>query len=363
MRESILFTPAYIGRTEIRNRFVRSATAERMAEPDGSPTSQMADTYLTLAKGGIGLIMTGHMFVEEKGRAHYRMTGIHTDKMIPKLRKLSDAAHRGGAKIFVQINHAGCYAPKEIVGEPVAPSPIKLRRALTTPHELTAEEIGHVVEKFALASKRAVESGFDGVQIHAAHGYLVNQFLSPVTNHRTDAWGGDFVRRQGFLKEICSNVRAAVGNDFPVITKLGVEDTTPGGTTVAEGAAIAVNLKEWGIDGIEVSGGLEVKGSSSMRTKIQEEEDEAYFAQYAAAVRERTDITLALVGGLRSFAVMEQLVSQGTADFVSVSRPLVRDPELINKFRRGDLDKAECISCNSCWPPEMDASIGCKQIR
>ena len=361
MRESILFTPANIGKTEIRNRFIRSATAERMAEPDGSPTSQMADLYLALAKGGIGLIITGHMFVEEKGRAHYRMAGIHTDEMIPKLRKLSNAARQGGAKIFVQINHAGCYAPREIVGEPFAPSAVKLRKALTTPHELTADEIDHVIEMYALASRRAVESGFDGVQIHAAHGYLVNQFLSPVTNHRTDAWGGDFAKRQRFLMEICSRVRTAAGGDFPVITKLGVEDTTPGGTTIDEGAAIAAGLKEWGTDGVEVSGGLEVKGSSSMRTEILEEGNEAYFAQYATAVRERTDITLALVGGMRSFTVMEQLVSHGTVDFVSMSRPLVREPDLINKFREGELDKAECISCNSCWPPEADASIGCKQ--
>lgn len=357
---SLLFTPKRIGTMEIRNRFVRSATAERGAADDGSPHADLAGIYRKLAEGGVGLIISGHMYVAPSGKAHPGMVGIYDDFLIEGLAPLAGAAHAGGAKVAVQLNHAGRQADPQLIQagqELVAPSALPNPATGAMPRELSPQEIEGVIQAFGRAAWRAKEAGFDAVQIHGAHGYLVNQFLSPAANRRQDRWGGDMERRLAFLGEVCRGIRWAVGESLPVFIKLGVEDFCPGGLRLAEGLGVAKRLEEWGMDALEVSGGIAGPQGASSRRVVHSPEDEAYFLPWVREVRKATRLPLVIVGGLRSRAVMEQILEEGAADFVSLSRPFVREPDLAKKFRLEESDRAECASCDRCW--EFGPTLRC----
>ncbi|HFD39563.1 MAG TPA: NADH:flavin oxidoreductase, partial [Anaerolineae bacterium] len=209
-----LFTPIQIGSLELKNRLVRSATAERLAtEPIGRATSALAEMYRTLARGGVGLIVTGHAYVAPEGKAHPEMLSVHCDQMLPGLRTLTEAVHAEGGRIAMQINHGGRQSDPALP-ERVAPSAVPRPGDERPPRAMTHREIIETVDAFAQAARRAKEAGFDAVQIHAAHGYLIGQFLSPHTNRRTDRWGGDFERRLRFLAAVCEAVRGQVGADY-----------------------------------------------------------------------------------------------------------------------------------------------------
>ena len=357
----LLFTPYQIGSLETSNRLVRSATAERMADPDGRPLPPLAKLYEDLARGGVGLIITGHMYVHSSGKAHDEMTGVYTDNLVPDLAKLAQAVQRLGGLIVPQINHGGMNSLAETVSDPMAPSAIDQPFLSKPAREMTPPEVETAIQSFADAARRCKEAGFDGVQIHAAHGYLISQFLSPFVNKRTDRWGGTAENRMRFLREVCSAVREQVGDEYPVLIKLGMEDGVEGGLFSEEGAIIVAALAGMGIDAVEISGGLGGENKNlNVRKGIQTEEKEAYFLPLAREARRHTELPILLVGGFRSRSVMESVLADGLADYISLCRPLISEPDLPNQFKLGLKDKSRCLSANNCWAQKAGEGISCK---
>ena len=354
---SILFQPESIGTLELPNRLIRSATAEYMSDLEGKPEQPLADLYAELARGGIGLIITGHAFVHEGGRCHLHMTGTHRDDLIPTLEMLTRAVHEEGGLVVMQLNHGGRQCPADAIpGSPVAPSPVTLSKGKERPQELNEDGIREIITAFGEAAGRAKAAGFDGVQIHGAHGYLVNQFNSPAANQRRDRWGGTPARRMRFLEEVALSIRHQVGDDYPVLIKLGMEDYVRDGLTLKDSVEIVRHLADWGLNALEVSSGI---GRTSVRKDVLRPEDEAYFLDLARAAREATHLPIILVGGIRSKDVMERILEEGSADFISMSRPLIREPDLPRRLRQGQ-ERSSCISCNLCWPPPGEYGIACR---
>jgi 2,4-dienoyl-CoA reductase-like NADH-dependent reductase (Old Yellow Enzyme family) len=255
---SALFTPMKIGNVEIPNRFVNSATYEAMANETGEVSDELVKRYERLAKGGVGLCVSGMMYVHPSGRGYKNQIGIHHDSMIPGLRKLADAVHKEGGKIAFQIAHCGRQTKKSMIGQiPLAPSSRgRDPMYFVKPREMTEDEIKEIIKATADAARRAVEAGADGIQLHAAHGYLFSEFLSPFFNIRTDSWGGSDENRFRFLKETYQEVKKVVPIGYPVFVKLSTNDYTPKeGTTPTLAARYAGWLAELGIDAVEVSCG------------------------------------------------------------------------------------------------------------
>ncbi len=355
---TLLFTPYKIGSLSIPNRLIRSATAERMASEDGTPLTSLIELYRNLAAGGVGLIITGHFYIHPNGKAHPEMTGVYSDALIPGLTLLSEAVHQEGGLIAAQINHGGMNA--SAWHDPMAPSSVKLAGMERAAREMTIAEIEGTIRNFGQAACRVKEAGFDGVQIHSAHGYLISEFLSPITNRRTDHWGGDFDRRLNFLREVYASVRQNVGPDFPVLVKLGMEDYPENGLSAAEGAAIAASLEAMGMDAIEISSGIGKPGVGSIHKGVRTEAEEAYFRPLAKLARQSTKLSLSLVGGMRSRNVMESILSSGDADFISICRPLIREPNFPNMLKAGNVERSACLSANNCWAINSGDGIACK---
>jgi len=351
---SRLFEQTTIKTLSLANRFVRSATWEGMAETDGSCSQKLVDLMVKLAQGGVGLIITGHAYVSREGQAGPWQMGIHSDGMLPGLSRMTDAVHREGGKIVVQLSHAGCYALSQItqmdaVG-PSAPAP----EGTPNCRELSREEIGRLCDAFGTAASRAKSTGFDGVQIHAAHGYLLSEFLSPFFNRRTDAYGGCPENRARIVREVLQSIRSAVGTDYPVFVKLNSEDFVDGGMSVDEMLSVAALLETGGIDAVEMSGGtIYASGDySSIRAgDPAAPEQEVYYRNAASRFKEKIGVPLMLVGGIRSFEVAEDLIDAGGADYISLCRPLIREPALVARWRAGDRRRAACLSENACFGP------------
>jgi 2,4-dienoyl-CoA reductase-like NADH-dependent reductase (Old Yellow Enzyme family) len=358
-----LFSPVKLGSLELKNRLVRSATAEQLAtEPVGRATPALAALYGELARGGVGLVISGHTYVAPSGKAHPEMLGVHCDEMIPGLRTLTDAVHAEGGAIALQIQHGGRQSTDDAVTQPIAPSAVPMS-SRSAPREMTQAEILDTVDAFGQAARRAKQAGIDAVQIHAAHGYLISEFLSPHTNRRTDAWGGDFERRLAFLAAVCEAVRGQVGPDYPVFTKLGMMDNpdgVPDGLTPEDGARIVSRLAGFGLDAVEVSGAYDGPSRFNVRMGVGRKVPEAYFRPLAQRAKAATDLPVMLVGGLRSRDVMDNVLGSGDADFVSLCRPLIREPDLPNRLRTGEATVAACISGGRCWPEGLGQSMRCK---
>jgi len=342
---TILFQPYRIGSLELKNRFVRSATWDGTADVNGAATDASVEIYRKLGQGGVGLIVTAYSFVTALGQANPRQYGIHTDEMIPGLKRLVEVAHRGGARIAVQIVHAGVnsgyLSQKGIELQAVS----KLER-ISAPHrEMTEEEIETLIAEYIAAILRAREAGFDAIQFHGAHGYGMNQFLSPLFNVRTDRWGGSAENRRRFHLELIRRARQAVGSDFPLLIKFGVQDDEEGGLAIAEGVETARQMEKEGIDAIEVSSGV----GTSARISKRGTPEQAYYRDRAAAVKKAVEVPVMAVGGIRSLEMAESIVSSGDADLISMSRSFIREPDIIARWQRGETEPATCISCNKCF--------------
>jgi len=353
-----LFETTKLNGMTLKNRFVRSATAEGMATEEGEATPRLINLMGELAEGGVGLIITGHAYVTKRGQASPAQLGIYDDKLIPGLRAMVDAVHERDGRIVAQLAHSGMLAiPKFINSAPLAPSatPLMIGGLVEVPlQEMTIEDIHATVEAFGGAGERACEAGFDGVQIHAAHSYLLSQFLSPAFNHRTDAYGGGIEKRSKMLLEVVESIRRRVGDDYPLLVKQNSRDFLEGGLELEDSIQAGAMLKEAGIDAIEVSGGTFASGAlMPIRKGITTEEDEAYFKAEAQAFKERINLPIILVGGIRSFAVAEGMVNDHIADYLSMSRPFIREPGLINRWHSGDLRKAACLSDSKCLRPAL----------
>ncbi|MDB9823487.1 NADH:flavin oxidoreductase, partial [Deltaproteobacteria bacterium] len=254
--------------------------------------------------------------------------------------------------IVLQLAHAGFFANTDLIGQrPVAPSNVE-GLAKGPRKELHRDDIREIVEAFGEAAHRAKKAGFDGVQIHAAHGYLLSQFLSPVFNKRKDEYGGPVENRAKAVLQVLQHIREAVGDLFPVLIKINCEDFLEGGLLLEDTLKVGGMLEQGGLDAIELSGGTSMSGKFiPPRVGIKTEEKEAYFRDSAKAFKDKVRIPLILVGGNRSFHLSERLVQEGYADYISMSRPLVREPHLIQRWADGDLEKARCLSDNQCFGP------------
>ena len=335
----------------LRNRLVRSATWEGMCEQDGRPTEKLINWYRTLAQGGIGLIISGYTFVRPEGKQLPGKMGIYTDDFASDFENLTSAVHDAGGKIAIQLVHAGGQTNAKTAGrQPLAPSAVQVDQFPEMPSELTKVEINDIVTAFGEGARRAKAWGFDAVQLHSAHGYLINQFLSPLTNRRTDEYGGSFENRSRFLLEVYRKVRETVGPDYPVLIKLNAADNLDGGLEIDDAVRAAQNLAEAGIDAIEVSAGTSASGEKGpVRGKINKPEREAYNLDLARKVKATVGCPVMVVGGFRSYEVAEKAIRDDGMDYISMARPLIREPGLPNRWIKGDRSPARCISCNSCF--------------
>jgi 2,4-dienoyl-CoA reductase-like NADH-dependent reductase (Old Yellow Enzyme family) len=326
-----------------------------MCEPDGRPTRKLAECYADLSRGGVGLIISSFTFVRLDGKALPGQMGIHTDAFNAEMRALTAAVHEHGGKICMQLVHAGGQTNTETIGgRPVAPSAVAIAQFPETPAELSVEDIAELVALFSAGAKRAREYGFDAVQLHAAHGYLINQFLSLLTNQRSDIYGGSVENRRRFLMEVYRGVRDAVGNDFPVLVKLNAADNLEGGLELAESIEAAIALDKEGIDAIEISAGTPSSGKfTPIRKGISTREQEAYNLALARRIKKNVGCPVMVVGGIRSLEVVEEIIGQEDADYVSLSRPFIREPGLAKRWQSGDRTPATCISCNGCFKPGL----------
>ena len=354
---STLFDPIKVGPITFRNRFVRSATQDWLSHSDGQVSDAQLALYEQLAAGGVGLINTGHTYISHPlGRAANPQNAFYHDRFIESHKKLVEVVHRHGAKIFLQLAHAGRQTlPENIDGQmPVAPSDMFDEKGQQIARSMTSDEIERLMEDYTSAAGRAKRAGFDGVQLHMAHGYLLAQFLSPYTNHRDDEYGGSIDNRISLLCAVTYRVKSAVGRQFPVFAKLNTTDGITAETQLSLDDAVytANMIAEHGIDAIETSGGT-VKETRLVMAKpgILKPALEAYFAPAAKQVKAAVKVPVILVGGLRSTAVMEDIINSGTADMISMSRPFVREPDLVNKLAAGQ-PKATCVSCNACFNPQ-----------
>lgn len=349
---SKLFEETTLKGMRLPNRFVRSATWEGMAADDGSVTPKLVETMKALAAGGVGLIISGHTYVSPEGQAGPWQLGVHRDELVPGLRKMADSVHESGGRIVLQLAHAGNFAAEQLTGQPPFVVSNFEGLAESPRRELTTGDIRQLVSTYAEAAGRARAAGFDAVQIHSAHGYLLSQFLSPAFNRRRDEYGGSIENRARIHLEVYRAVREAVGDDYPILIKINCRDFSENGLSLEDSVAAAGLLADAGIDAIEVSGGLltAVKLSPS-RPGINSPEKEAYFSEEVAAFRKAVHAPLIQVGGMRSFEVAERIVESGAADYISMCRPFIREPGLINRWKAGDRRKAECKSDNLCFKP------------
>lgn len=349
---STLFESAKISSMVLRNRFVRSATWEAMATANGQVTPRLVDTTAALARGGVGLIISGHAYIRPAGQAGPLQLGAYKDDLIPGLRQMAAAAHDHGAKILLQIAHAGYFAAHNLTGMPPLAVSASVKLDDIPRREFTAADIADVAQAFAAAAGRAKAAGFDGVQIHSAHGYLFNQFLSPLFNRRADEYGGSLANRARVHLETIRAVRRTVGADYPILIKANGRDYAEGGLELEESVEAAALMEQAGLDAIELSSGMtKFSKFGSARTGITAQAKEAYNQEEAKAFKRRLKIPLILVGGIRSLTVAERLVRDGVCDFISMSRPFIREPGLVNRWKSGDRRKATCISDNLCFGP------------
>ncbi len=363
---SELFDKTWINSIELDNRAVRSATWTGTADPQGFATDRTFDFYDRLARGGMGLIITGYQYILPNAIQLLHMLGNYDDALIPGLKKLADTIHEAGNKVVGQIVHTGfranpklfpregaLWAPSEI-SDPTLKYPVK---------SVTRQEITELVQAYAEAARRLREAGFDGVQLHGAHGYGINQFLSPCWNLRGDSYGGSISNRYRILGEIMEAVRGTIGKDMTLMIKLNGRDFVENGLELDETLNIAQRLEDDGIDAIEISGGSASSGKNQgpVRTKILKESDEGYFAEIAAQFKARVKVPIITVGGLRSPQKINEILNDNKADYIAMARPFIREPGLINRWKTGDLSKASCISCNGCFETGMKGDgISCK---
>ncbi len=341
------WTPWRLGSLEVPNGLVRSATWEGLATEEGRPRPELAELLGRLSEGGAGMVVAGFAYVDPRGKALNAQTGVHEDALLEDLAALAGAIRNGGARSCLQVGHCGAQLWRVLKGEGLeAEGP----SAGDGVEEMTPERIRELIRAFARAAGRVKEAGFDALQLHCAHGYLLSSFLSPRSNRRNDEWGGSLRNRARFVLEVFRAVREAVGGDYPVWAKWNGRDYVQEGLELEESVEAAALLAEEGLDGIEVSGG--VLDSGDLGTTRGPDAAEGYFLEEARAFAGRLSIPVGTVGGIRSLDAVERILAEGLS-FVSLSRPLIREPGLPKAWRSGEKRTAECVSCNRCFVPAL----------
>ena len=314
-----LFSPVNVRGLRLKNRLVMPPMANQLANERGEATDRHVRHYVSRARAGVGLIVVEHAYVLRTGRVRDTQLGAHADSLVPGLRRLADEVHAAGAAIAMQINHAGAKCVSTIIGEqPAGPTTIAPPGAAEQPRAFTTAEIDAVVDAFAAAARRCQEAGFDAVEVHAAHGFLLSQFLSPLTNWRTDLYGGPVENRGGLHLEVVRAVRAAIGPELLLLVRLGASDDTPGGLELADSLVLAPLLAEAGMDLLDVSGGLQ--GSRPEGAAA------GYFVRFAEPLRRVAGVPVLVTGGITDPRHADALVRQGRTDLVGVGRAMLSNP-------------------------------------
>ncbi len=348
---NVLLTPARIGSVEIRNRIIMPPMTTRLADPEGHVTDDTIAYYMARVRGGVGMITVEMASPERAGRHRFRELGIYDDRFLPGLTRLVDEIHRGGAKASIQLGHGGGHTRFDICGEtPVAPSAIphpvfEVTNQTIVPRAMTVMDIRATVNAFAAAAARAQQAGFDCVEIHAAHGYLISQFLTPFENRRTDQYGGPLENRARMGLEVLRAVKAAVS--IPVIYRLSVDDYFPEGLPYTDGKQVAVWAAEAGADALHIAAGHYRSLPSAARMIPPMAEPDATFLAYAANIKREVSIPVIAVGRLGDPEQAAEAVERGKADFIALGRTLIADPEWVEKLRRGEPAR-RCLACNTC---------------
>lgn len=325
-----VFETARLGKSELKNRLIRSATWEGIANPDGSVTEEACEIYEELAKGGVGAIITGFTSVALHDYYFGGMMRLCDDTLIPQYKKLVDVIHAEGTPVITQLALGAYYRP------------VNSRYMQVEPDNMTEDEIQLVIRQFIDAAVRAKKAGFDGVQIHAAHFFFLSRFISPAVNHRTDAYGGSTESRAKILLDILEGIRKEAPG-LHITTKINCNDYTRGGLSEAECVEICKMLDTAGIDSIEVSGnGTSVGG-------IRAHVNEGYFVPAAALVADAVSCPVIVVGGFRSLDTMEETLNNSKVELISMSRPLLREPDLPNMMNADPTIISKCVSCNRCY--------------
>ncbi|MEG1482313.1 NADH:flavin oxidoreductase [Clostridium sp.] len=353
-----LFDKTKLSTMDMKNRFIRGALWEALADEKGHMTKELALIYKELARGGASTLITGYAFVTEDEQPNPGMMGIYNDSFIEEYKKFTNTIHKYNTNIIMQIVYGG-FMTDFNVGERVifGPSTMENEVTKTWAREITKDEIKTLVKAYADAALRVKKSGFDGVEIHGGHGYLLSQFLSPYYNKRRDEYGGSIENRGRIIFDIYKAMRGKVGYDFPILIKLNSADyVKEGGLTEEDSLYVARKLSALGIDAIEVTGGNESikevaeNNLGAARTKIVLSKDrESYFKDYAIKLSESINTPVILIGGNRHLDVMEEILNKSKIEYFTLSRPLTAEPDLINKWKTGDRKNPKCVSCNKCY--------------
>ena len=338
---NLAFTKSRINSMELNNRFVRAATWMASVDENGFVNDETLSIYEKLAEGGIGLIITEPATVS-KNLNSIRNINISEDTFIDGLTRLVEKVHKFNSKIAVQFFYGQTNSIED-----------------TLPHEVSLDQIDQIVEKFGSAAQRAVKAGFDAIEIHAAHGYFLSRFLSPFFNKRSDKHGGSLENRMRILEEVIDEMRKNVSKNYPLIVKIDSEDSLENNTKNEEIVEIIKILKEKNVDAVEIS------GINPIRPDIVNVNKEAYFLKYAMKIKKEVNMPLILTGGIRSLEVIVNILKNGYADYIGLSRPLIAEPNLINRWKNRNLSKAKCLSCNECcnelFSSEFVGMVVCKK--
>lgn len=334
-----------LGNMTLKNRFIRSAVGDYVV--DGHLNEKNFEVYENLAKGNVGTIITGFALVDEVEKSA-PIFSIYDDSVIEEYKTLTDKVHKYGANIVLQIVYIGSYAMGDVTGRTtLGPSAVANLNNGIIPKEMNIEEIKSVQEKFAQAALRAKKAGFDGVEIHGAHGFLLSQFLTPYYNHRKDIYGGTIENRSRMLVETYSAIRDAVGEEYPVLAKINSTDGFEGGMTLDDCRYVCKELDRLGIDAIEVSGNWH-KASSSKKK-------ETYFKDEATLLAKDNKAAIIVTGYNREYEKMEQLLNTNEIEYFGMARPFISEPNLVNNYEKENSIKVRCITCDGCTKP---GSIG-----
>lgn len=348
------------------NRIMKAALSEGLGGPGHRPSGQLETLYRRWGSGGFGLLVTGNVMVDRRQLGEPGNVAVEDYRDLEGLRRWAAVAQSEGSKIWMQINHPGRQAnPLAGRSRPVAPSPVAMKiHGASAPRELSGVQIEEIISRFAKTAVVAEAAGFDGVQIHAAHGYLIAQFLSPLSNVRTDEWGGDPQRRSRFLLAVIQAVRAKVAPEFAVGIKLNSADFQRGGFTEEESLAVLAQLAEAKIDVIEISGGSYEAPAMMGQTRAQSSlEREAYFLDYAKSARAVAgNIPLAVTGGFRSLAAMSEAVESGACDVVGLGRPTATAPDAASALLSARREKLDVVQVRMGWRPVLGKMSALKSL-
>ncbi|WP_394822477.1 NADH:flavin oxidoreductase/NADH oxidase family protein [Pendulispora albinea] len=323
----------------ISNRIAKSAMSEQLADRYGSPTRELEQLYAAWARGGAGLLVTGNVMVDGRALVEPRNAILESDRFLGAYRLWADAAHAYNTTILMQINHPGRVAVLPLTSRPLAPSAVTVKLPglnLRVPRAMTEADIHDQVRRFATTAALAVKAGFDGVQVHAAHGYLLSQFLSPIANTRTDGWGGSPEKRRRLLLEVVRAVRGAIGPDRALSVKLNAADFQRGGFSQEESLDVALALEHEGIDLLEISGGNYESPAQLGFAAPEQIARDAYFLAYAEELRRRTKLPRMLTGGLRDVRIMSRIVDTNIVDIIGMARPFAVQPDIAKQLLSGE---------------------------